>query len=173
MFKIFFSALPKDAPRNISFPRAGRFLRMLGFLFLTILTGCLTLPPLPKADLSQSDWHIRQGEAVWKPDRKSPEIAGELLLATRPDGSSFVQFMKTPFPFAITQTTSNKWQAEFPPQNKRFTAPGKPPVRIIWFQLVNALTGKPLARGWSWHDTGTNWTLKSTAGESLEGYLSQ
>jgi len=109
---------------------------------------------------------------VWKPSLKTPEIAGELLLATRPDGSSFVQFIKTPFPFAITQTTSNRWQAEFPPQNRRFTAPGKPPARIIWFQLVNALTDKPLARGWTWHDSGTNWQLKSSSGELLEGYLS-
>jgi hypothetical protein len=172
MFKFFFRPPPKARPKNISFPCAGRFSRMLGFLFLTTLCGCLTLPPLPKADLSQPGWNLRQGEAVWKPDRKAPEIAGELLLATRLDGSSFVQFMKTPFPFAITQTTSNKWQAEFPPQNLRFTAPGKPPVRIIWFQLVNALTGKPLAKGWTWHDSGTNWQLKSSSGESLEGYLS-
>jgi len=173
MFKNFFRPRSKRRPKNISFRFAGRFSRLLGFLFLTSLCGCMTLPPLPKADLSQPGWNIRQGEAVWKPDRKSPEIAGEILLATRPDGSSFVQFIKTPFPFAITQTTSNKWQAEFPPQNKRFTAPGKPPARIIWFQLVNAFTHKPLARGWTWQDSGTNWLLKSSSGESLEGYLAQ
>lgn len=172
MFKFFFRLPPDGRPKNLSFPCAGRFPWIFGFLFLSAFCGCVNLRPLPKADLSQPGWNIRQGEAVWKPDRKSPEIAGELLLATRPDGASFVQFMKTPFPFAITQTTSNKWQAEFPPQNKRFTAPGKPPARIIWFQLVNALMDKPLARGWTWHDTGTNWTLKSTSGESLEGYLS-
>jgi len=173
MFKVFFRPLSNGGPKNISFPCDGRFSWLLGFLFLISVGGCLTLPPLPKADLSQPGWNIRQGEAVWKPDRKSPEIAGELLLATRLDGSSFAQFIKTPFPFAITQTTSNKWQAEFPPQNKRFTAPGKPPERIIWFQLVNALTGKPLAKGWTWHDSGTNWQLNSSSGESLEGYLSQ
>jgi len=173
MFNFFFTPPPNARQKNLYLRFAGRFSLMFGFLFLAILCGCLTLPPLPKADLSQPGWNIRQGEAVWKPDRKSPEIAGEILLATRADGSSFVQFIKTPFPFAITQTTSNEWQAEFPPQNKRFTAPGKPPARIIWFQLVNALTDKPLARGWTWHDSGTNWLLKSSSGESLEGYLAQ
>jgi len=173
MFNFFFTPPPNARQKNLYLRFAGRFSLMFGFLFLAILCGCLTLPPLPKADLSQPGWNIRQGEAVWKPDRESPEIAGEILLATRADGSSFVQFIKTPFPFAITQTTSNKWQAEFPPQNKRFTAPGKPPARIIWFQLVNALTDKPLARGWTWHDSGTNWLLKSSSGESLEGYLAQ
>jgi hypothetical protein len=173
MFNFFFRPPSDSRAKKNSFRCAGRFSWVLGFFFLTTLGGCLTLPPLPKADLSQPGWNIRQGEAVWKPDRKTPEIAGEILLATRPDGSSFVQFIKTPFPFAITQTTSNKWQAEFPPQNKRFTAPGKPPARIIWFQLVNAVTDNPLARGWTWHDTGTNWQLKSSSGESLEGYLSQ
>jgi len=173
MFKIFFRPLKKARIKNDALRFGGRFSWALGFLFLASLCGCLTLPPLPKADLSQPGWNIRQGEAVWKPNRKTPEIAGEIMLATRPDGSSFVQFIKTPFPFAITQTTSNKWQAEFPPQNKRFTYPGKPPARIIWFQLVNALTDKPLARGWTWHDTGTNWLLKSSSGESLEGYLAQ
>src|SRR5690348_11743636 len=134
MFKFFLMPASNARPKARFCRFAGRFLRIFGFLFPIILCGCLTLPPLPKADLSQPGWNIRQGEAVWKPDRKSPEIAGEILLATRADGSSFVQFIKTPFPFAITQTTSNKWQAEFPPENKRFTAPGKPPGRIIWFQ---------------------------------------
>ena len=131
------------------------------------------MQPLPKVNLSEPGWDIRQGQAVWQPARKSPEIAGELLLATHANGSTFVQFTKTPFPFAIAQTTSNGWQIEFPPQNRRYTGPGKPPGRIVWFQLCNALTGKPLARGWTWLDSGTSWQLKNSSGESLEGYLAQ
>jgi len=129
--------------------------------------------PLPKVNLSEPGWTIRQGQAVWQPGPKSPEIAGELLLATQANGSTFVQFTKTPFPFAIAQTTSNGWQIEFPPQNKRYAGPGKPPARISWFQLSNALTGKPLARGWTWRDSGTSWQLKDSSGESLEGYFAQ
>jgi hypothetical protein len=125
-------------------------------------------------NLSEPGWAIRQGQAIWRPPGKtSPEIAGELLLATRAGGATFVQFTKTPFPFAIAQTTSNRWQIEFPPQNRRYAAPGKPPARIVWFQLANALTGKPIAKGWTWQNSGTNWQLKNSSGESLEGYFAQ
>jgi hypothetical protein len=174
MFKNFFRRSSGDQPKNISFRYAGRFSRMLGFLLLSSFCGCLSLHPLPKADISQPGWTVRQGQAVWQPPgRNSPELAGELLLATRTDGSAFVQFTKTPFPFAVAQMTSNRWQLEIPPQNKRYTERGKPSARIVWFQLVNALTGKPLAKGWTWNDSGANWQLKSSSGESLEGFLSQ
>jgi hypothetical protein len=146
----------------------------LGLLLLITLCGCLSMKPLPKADLSGPDWTIRQGQAVWKPPGpKSPEIAGELILATRPDGSMFAQFTKTPFPFFIAQATTNGWQIEIPPQNKRYAAHGKPPARIVWFQLANALTGKPIAKGWTWHNSDSNWDLKNASGESLEGFFAQ
>jgi len=127
--------------------------------------------PLPQADLSAPGWTIRQGQAVWQTGPKAPEIAGELLFASRPNGEIFVQFTKTPFPFAVAQMTSNRWQIDFPPQNRHYAAPGKPPARIVWFQLANALTGKPLAKHWTWRDSATNWELKSSSGESLEGYF--
>ena len=110
----------------------------------------------------------------WHPPRRPPEIAGDLLVATRVDGSAFVQFTKTPFPFAVAQTTPAGWQIEIPPQNQRYAASGTPPARIIWFQLANALAGKPLAKNWTWHISENNWQLKnSSSGESLQGYLSQ
>lgn len=140
---------------------------------LMSLSACLTGPPLPKANLSEPGWTIRQGQAIWHARREAPEIAGELLVATRTDGSTFVQFTKTPFPFAIAQTTSNSWQIDFPPQNRHFSAPGKPPVRIVWFQLANAALGKPVAKSWNWHNSETNWQLTNSSGESLEGYFTQ
>jgi len=174
MFKIFFRPPQKNRLRNVFSCHIRHFSGPIGFILAVSLCGCLSLHPLPKADISQPGWTVRQGQAVWKPPGpKSPEIAGDLLLATRADGSAFVQFTKTPFPFAIAQISSNHWQLEIPPRNKRYTARGKPSGRIIWFQLVNALTGKPLAKGWTWNDSGTNWQLKNTSGESLEGFLSQ
>lgn len=174
MFKIFlrpcWNGRPKSAFSRCTKPLFWSF----GFFLLSSFCGCMTGPPMRPMDLSEPGWTVRQGEAVWQPGRKSPELAGELLLATRPDGSAFVQFTKTPFPFAVAQTTSNRWQIEFPPQNKRFAGPGKPPARIVWFQLANAVTGKPLAKGWTWHNSDANWQLKnSSSGESLEGYFNQ
>jgi hypothetical protein len=174
MFKIFFRPMQKARSKNVFSRFTRHFPYLFGFILTASLCGCLSLRPLPKADISQPGWTIQQGQAVWKPPgRTTPEIAGELLLATNTDGSAFVQFTKTPFPFVIAQSTSNRWQLEIPPRNKRYTEPGKPSGRIVWFQLVNALAGKPLAKGWTWNDSGTNWQLTNSSGESLEGFLSQ
>jgi hypothetical protein len=174
MFKLFFGPFPNPRPKNTFFLYKQPLSWSLGLFLLASLSGCLTGPPLPKVNLSEPGWTIRQGQAVWEPQRKAEGIAGELLLATRPDGSTFVQFTKTPFPFAVAQTTSAGWQIEFPPQNRRFAAPGKPPARLVWFQLANAILGKPLAKGWIWQNSETNWQLKNaSSGESLEGYFTQ
>ena len=129
---------------------------------------------MPKVDLSEPGWTTRQGQAVWRRNRNAPEIAGDLLASTRADGSAFVQFTKTPIPFAIAQMSPKGWQVEFPPQNKRFSAPGSPSSRIVWLQLANALLARPLPKGWTWHKSDANWRLENAStGESLEGYFSQ
>ncbi|HWD91846.1 MAG TPA: hypothetical protein VG938_05800 [Verrucomicrobiae bacterium] len=168
--KLFLKVLPKDtfAPYFKPFFLSLALLGPMGF------GGCLTGPPLPKVNLSEPGWNVRQGQAVWRPKKDGPEIAGELLAATRADGSAFVQFTKTPFPFAIAQMSPRGWQIEFPPQNKHFAAPGSPPARIIWFQLADALLGKPVAKHWAWSNSEANWQLEnSSSGESLEGYFTQ
>src|SRR5262245_9987514 len=81
-------------------------------------TACRTLPPLPPVNLSEPGWTVRQGQAVWKSGREMPEIAGELLLATKPNENQFVQFTKAPFPLAISQQATNHWEVHFPTENK-------------------------------------------------------
>jgi hypothetical protein len=174
MFNFFLKQSPKVLPKDAFSPYFKRLYWTLTLLLSMSFGGCLTAPPLPKVDLSEPGWNLRQGQAVWRPKKDAPEIAGELLAATRADGSAFVQFTKTPFPFAIAQLSPRGWQIEFPPQNKHFAAPGSPPARIIWFQLEDALLGKPLAKGWAWQKSEKNWQLKnSSSGESLEGYFMQ
>lgn len=154
-------------------------------LLLIALTGCVstTAPPLPKANLSEPGWTVQQGQAVWHrtPTRAGSQaqagpsdIAGDLILATRTDGSAFIQFSKG-LPLMIAQSTPGHWQIQVPTQNQRYTGHGKPPSRIIWFQLADALAGKPLAKGWTWNNnSGTNWRLVNrSSGESLEGFLTQ
>src|ERR1043166_4713848 len=88
---------------------------VLPFLALLVACGaCRTVLPLPPANLSQPGWTVRQGQAIWRSARKAPEIAGELLLATRTDGEAFVQFTKTPFPLVIAQTSGSDWEIRFP-----------------------------------------------------------
>jgi hypothetical protein len=174
MFKFFLNLSSRVPPKNVFSPFLKLLLLSFSLLLLTTLGACVTAPPLPKVDLSAPGWTVREGQAIWRPRRQGPEIAGELLVATRADGSAFVQFTKTPFPFAIAQSSPAGWQIEFPPQNRRFAAPGSPPARIVWFQLAEAALGKPVGKGWTWRDSTNNWQLKNlSSGESLDGYFSQ
>lgn len=174
MFKIFFKLCFHVRRKVASTPFKPRLAWALGLVLLVAQSACLTAPPLAKVNLSEPGWTVRNGQAIWKPKKDAPEIAGELLLATRADGSAFAQFTKTPFPFAVAQMSPKGWQIEFPPQNRHFAAPGKPPARIVWFQLIDAELGKPLAKGWVWKNSDANWQLKNAAsGESLEGYFTQ
>ncbi len=148
-----------------------RFPRRLCFLLLLSVPACHTAP-LPRLNLQEPGWTIREGQAVWKRDRQAPEIAGELLVATAP-GETFVQFSKSPFPMIVAQSTTNRWQVEIPAQGKRYSAPGKPPARLIWLYLSRMLEGQPGPKHWNFHKLPDNrWRVENDkTGESIEGYL--
>jgi hypothetical protein len=147
---------------------------ILSALLLT-LTGCQTARPLPAADLKQPGWKVQEGEAVWKRNRTAPELAGELMIASRSDGRVFVQFSKTPFPLVIAQKTTNTWEIQIPIQNRRFSGHGKAPKRVFWLFLPQLLDGQPPPKGWSWKRLPENrWNLSNPAsGESVEGYVGE
>src|SRR6266850_1177041 len=105
------------------------------------LTACRTAPPLPPLNLTEAGWNTRQGQAVWRSKKDAPEISGELILATHSDGRNFVQFTKTPLPFVVAQSTANTWQVLFVPNNRTYSGPGQPPVRLVWLQLPRCLLG--------------------------------
>jgi hypothetical protein len=133
-------------------------------------SGCRS-HPLPPIDLKQGGWTLRQGEAVWRPKKDLPEIAGELLIAYSNDGS-FVQFTKNPFPMVLAQTRSNRWELQFPLEQKRITHGGGPPRRILWFQLPRLLLENKPVKGWTLEQSAEHWRVANeTTGESLEGIL--
>jgi hypothetical protein len=160
-------------PRNISPSKWLGWVALM--LLLVVANGCLTFSrPLPAVNLTSAGWTVRQGQAVWKLPGGKRDIAGDVLVATGPSGDSFVQFSKTPFPLVIGQATANRWQVEFPPQNKRYSAPGSPPKRLIWLHLPRVLAGKPAPHGWTWSISDNNWRLANPAnGEALEGFFAQ
>ncbi|MDB6017538.1 MAG: hypothetical protein JWR19_2027 [Pedosphaera sp.] len=143
-------------------------------LLLILLTSCRTAPPILPVNLAAPGWTTRQGQAVWRPKKEGPEIAGELLVATRPDGASFVQFTKTPLPFVVAQTTSNSWQIHIVLNNKTYSGNGTPPARLLWLHLPRCLSGSPPPKFWQWQLLGDDsWRLSNQrTGEFLEGYLS-
>jgi hypothetical protein len=151
------------------------FFRWTFLLPLIFLTACRSLPPLPQVNFNEPGWKIRQGQAVWQPNKTAPEIVGEILVATNSNENSFVQFTKTPMPFAVAQKTPTVWQAEFPMQNKRYTFHGKPPARIIWLHLPDALSGKTLGAAWKFQsfDAAHSLLKNNSTGESLEIFFTQ
>lgn len=170
----------KQSTRNLKPTAANENIRhhygsilFIFFLFLFAQTGCRTAAPLSPVNLNAPGWTVQQGQAVWRTKRDAPEIAGELIVAKNPDGSSFVQFTKTPLPFVVAQTTANAWQIHFVPENRTFSGRGKPPPRLAWLYLPRCLEGQPPPRSWHWQPLENNgWRLENwVTGESLEGFL--
>jgi len=164
---------PLSSPRPAN-PRWLNFLDMANlFILLVLAVSCRSLSPLPPANLGETGWTVRHGQAVWKSAADAPEIAGEIVVATRADGRTFTQFTKSPLPFVVAQTTTNGWQIEFAAENRRWAGRGSPPARLGWLHLARCLSGINPPGNWSFRkgDDGT-WRLEnSKTGEMLEGYL--
>jgi hypothetical protein len=126
-------------------------------------------------NLTDPSWTVRQGQALWRPNKEAPEIAGELLVAFNHRGSAFLQFTKTPLPFVIAHRSPGKWQIESALKKKSYRGPGRPPSRISWFILLERLEkGTNLTNSaWSWHtDPDGSWQMENKrSGERLEGFL--
>ena len=144
----------------------------LAIALLCLASACQTLGPLPPFNLKEPGWTVREGQAVYRRNRTAPDIAGEILVATRPDGSSFVQFTKAPFPLMIARTTATSWELQVPTQNSRYSGRGRPPARILLLALPRALAGQPLPKNLSWRADANGWHLENRkTGESLEGFF--
>jgi hypothetical protein len=138
---------------------------------LLLLTGCATSRPLPPADLSAPGWAVQSGQAVWKSGNS--DLAGELIFAQRPDGSSALQFIKTPLPLVSAQTRETRWTITFVADNRTVSGKGAPPAQLLWLHLASALKGEsskpPLQFS---RDTAGNWKLEnSETGETISGFL--
>jgi hypothetical protein len=138
-----------------------------------LCNGCQTAPK-NLFTASSPDWHIQEGQALWRPERGLPEFGGDLVLASDADGRSLVQFDKTPLAMVFTQITRTQWLIRFPQRQISFAGHGSPPRRFAWLYLPVALAGKPLPSPlkFGWKADG-GWRLENTrTGEIVEGFLS-
>lgn len=135
--------------------------------------GCRTVPPLAPVDTALPGWTLQHGQAVWQPNRFAPEIAGELLLATNPDGATMLEFTKTPLPFVTVQTSNEVWQIEFVPQQRRFSGRGVPTARLMWVHLARALNGVKPSNDFDFQiNSQREWQMENrSTGERVSGYL--
>ncbi len=139
---------------------------------LLLGNGCNTTK-IERRRPSGADWQIQQGQAVWRPSHKRPELSGDLLVATRPDGSFVFDFSKTPLPITAGQATSTNWLIEFPARHYVFSGKGEAPNRFAWLYLRAALAGQSLPKNFKFtrQDDG-GWRLENLkSGEFIEGFL--
>ncbi|MHC1768722.1 MAG: hypothetical protein AB9869_31315 [Verrucomicrobiia bacterium] len=149
-------------------------IQVLFWLCVVVASGCATPRPDLRADLSAPGWRVREGQAVWRPAKAKPDLAGELLVASHPSGQSFVQFAKPPFQLVTAHQTGERWQITFGANNRTFSGRGKPPPRFIWLHLAARLdSGQRPPSGWRFQsEAAGQWRFENHAtGETLEGYL--
>ena len=146
----------------------------LAVAIIGLSAGCLSPPSFPREDLSEVGWHTRQGQAIWRPGRRAVELAGDLVLATHPDGRCVLQFSKDPISLVSAQATTNAWRIEFGSGQRRFAGRGKPPGWLVWFQLARIHTAhsQPSACWAETRDAGWLRLENRGTGEVLEGFLS-
>ena len=148
--------------------------RILNAVLLVLaggMSGCAG-PELPPVNLAAPGWTVHEAQAVWRPKREAPELIGELLVATHPDGSRLVQFSKQSLPLVTAQVATNGWNLSSPLRAGRFGGTHTPTDRVPWFLLTELppING-PRARPWALdRSTGGTWRLfNARTGEFLEG----
>lgn len=157
----------------------GRFdVRALPFVLLLLATalagsGCQTSMRRSLFTVSGPGWTVRQGQALWRPGRQFPELAGDIVMAWDTDGRCSVHFDKTPLPLVFAQTTRTAWLIQFPPRRLSLAGRGAPPSRFAWLYLHAALAGQALPKHLAFQrKPDGNWRLENTrTGETLEGFL--
>jgi hypothetical protein len=149
----------------------GRFTRLLLLALGGLSLGCQTVrEPLPA---SGPGWRVQEGQALWRPRVRLPELGGELVMASHADGNCVIEFAKAPLPLLVAQTTRTNWFIEFPAQRRRFAGRGALSARFAWLYLRAALAGEPLPKGYRFDRRAEGrWRLENTrSGEALEGFL--
>ena len=140
---------------------------------LLLVTGCQTSTP-SLFTAAGPGWRMQEGQALWRPRRGYPELAGDLVAVSDQNGRCLLQFSKTPLLLASAQVTRTNWLIQFPPQEMSFAGRGKPPPRFLLLHLPAALAGEPLPGQLRFETKpDRSWRLENVrSGESLEGFLS-
>ncbi len=142
--------------------------------FALLCGGCQTSK---QALFSATDpgWKVSQGQALWQPRRDLPEIAGDLVFATHPDGRCVIEFAKPPMPMMFAQVMPGRWLVRFPAQDLGFAGRGRPSKRFAWLYLPAALAGQELPSSLLFtREADGGWRLENKkSGETLRGFLEQ
>lgn len=111
---------------------------------------------MPEADLSDPGWRVWAGQALWKPGSDRPQLAGDILVAQRKDGETFVSFSKAALPLFTARSTGSGWWIEFVERGRSYSGRGKPPDRFVWFRMPDVLQGDAELDGWEIQDVASD-----------------
>jgi hypothetical protein len=135
-----------------------------------LAAGCAA-PRLAPIDLAEPGWTVRESAAVWHPPGNAPELAGEILVASHPDGRLFVQFSKQTLPVVAATATPAGWSVGSPLRRGAVGGRGRPTDRVPWFQIRSLPPGDPASQRWQLvRSNGVPWRLRAVRGnEFVEG----
>jgi hypothetical protein len=148
--------------------------RLAGFALLLLAlagTGCRTAQPLFMA--TGPGWRMQEGQAIWRPSRTTPELAGDLVAGRNEDGRWFLEFSKSPLPLVSAQHAEGTWWINFAPRRMAFRFHHRPMNHFTWLYLPEALAGEPVPAPLKFEKKpGGAWLLENTkSGEKVEGFL--
>jgi len=151
----------------------GRSLWPALLVVLLFCAGCRTAPDAPLFIATGPGWRVQEGQAIWRPRQRLPELGGDVVIASHEDGRCVVQFAKTPVALVMAQTTRTNWLIRFPPRGLSFRGRLAPSTRFAWLYLHAALCGETLPADLVFQRKADGgWRLENTrSGESLEGFL--
>jgi len=116
-------------------------------------------------------WTTYNGQVIWKPNPRIPELAGDLFVAINTNGNAMMQFSKT-VPMVTAEMDLTRWQIDIPSQKQTYSGRNPPPSHFAWLQIPALLKGEALTSPWI--ETGGlgSWEISNRGtGEYLRGYF--
>jgi hypothetical protein len=116
-------------------------------------------------------WTTYNGQVIWKPNPRIPELAGDLFVAVNTNGNAMMQFSKT-VPMITAELDLTRWQINVPSQKQTYSGGYPLPSRFAWLQIPAVLKGQALMA--PWQNTGGlgSWEISNPGtGEYLRGYF--
>jgi hypothetical protein len=142
-------------------------------LGLLLLAGCASPRDAASRSPEPLSGEARIGQAVWRPRRQLPELAGELVVVNPPGPDFLVRFSKDPLCLAQAESRDGRWRVEFAAGTRHRQGRGRLPRWTVWLVLADAMEARPLRRPWVGEVTSSGEIRLSNArtGETLEGFL--
>ncbi|MCC7373127.1 MAG: hypothetical protein IT581_00615 [Verrucomicrobiales bacterium] len=140
---------------------------------LIVLAGCTSPRDRSSPPPTAISGEVRTGQAVWRPRRQMPELAGELVVVNPPGPDFLIRFSKDPLCLVHAESRDGRWRVEFAAGTQHRQGRGRLPRWTAWLILADAMESRPLPKPWTGEVTASGEIQLSNprTGESLEGFL--